>query len=492
MLEYCCCRSVWDTVSLFSRSVFSSESLTSEMSRITEESVSLYPSFDPGRIQIFHDKVLQNGDNAVVCKAQFLHLPCAAKYVHQKLTESSSWQLENFLKGCKILESCRHPNIVTFLGMHSDTSLAMPILLMELMDQSLKEFLERAERVIPLHVQLDICYDVAQGLEYLHAKNIIHGDLMATNVLIREGRAKISGVMSLQHNTMDGELSQCPGSPECLPMRSISFSDYDEAIDCFSFGVLAIHIATRQMPKPHAMALQSSESSEVERYEHSLSKVNPKHLLYPIIFKCLNDEPSKRPSAAKLCCEFSDMRESSGYRTSQKAERVATELAGLQIKHLQGVVGKQNDENEQLRSQLEDKQVEIQQQGEEFRQLQHQRDHAESKLQKVQHDKEEMKNTMKKLTCSNKDFEEKIGAASKEIEKYKSELEGMKHCRTELNDVVAEKEKMCRDLWVEREKTGSMESKITELETAKVNLKTQLEASDKACAELMQREQQAN
>jgi serine/threonine protein kinase len=134
-------------------------------------------------MQVHHDKVLMNGDSAVVCKAQFLNLPCAAKYIHPKLVESSWWQAENFKKGCKILQDCRHPNIVTFLGIYSDLMLKQPILFMELMDKSLK-FLDEM-KVVPLHLQVDICIDVAQGLEYLHAKNIIHGNLTATNVLVK-------------------------------------------------------------------------------------------------------------------------------------------------------------------------------------------------------------------------------------------------------------------------------------------------------------------
>ena len=195
-----------------------------------------FPPIDPSRIHIFHDKVLMNGDSAVVCKAQFLNLPCAAKYIHHKLVETSSWQMEMFNEVCKILQSCRHPNIVTTLGIHSDNRLKQPILLMELMDQSLKELLDHRKLDLPLYFQLDICSDVAQGLDYLHAKDIIHGNLTSANVLVKGGRAKIGGLMPLQVITPDGELSLCPGAPESMPRCSFSCADYDEAIDCFSFG----------------------------------------------------------------------------------------------------------------------------------------------------------------------------------------------------------------------------------------------------------------
>ena len=127
-----------------------------------------FPPIDPSSMQVHHDKVLMNGDSAVVCKAQFLTLPCAAKYIHPKVVESSLWQVEHFKKGCKIIKDWLHPNIVSFLssGTYSDPKLKQPILFMELMDQSLKRFLDEM-KVVRLHLQLDICNDVAHGLGLL-------------------------------------------------------------------------------------------------------------------------------------------------------------------------------------------------------------------------------------------------------------------------------------------------------------------------------------
>ena len=112
--------------------------------------------------------------HAVVCKAQFLN------FIHPKLAAgASSWQLEKFKKGCETLQQCQHPSIVAFLGILEDSYLKQPIVLMELMSQCLKELLGQKKIDFPLHLQLDICSDIAQGLEYLHAKKIIHGNMTA-------------------------------------------------------------------------------------------------------------------------------------------------------------------------------------------------------------------------------------------------------------------------------------------------------------------------
>ena len=417
------------------------------------------PHVDPSRIHIHHDKVLMNGDSTVVCKAQFLNLPCAAKYLHHKLVEISSWQMENFKKGCKILQDCRHPNIVAVLGIHSDNRLRQPILLMELMDQSLKEFLDHRKLDLPLYLQIDICSDVAQGLEYLHAQDIIHGNLTATNVLVKGGRAKICGLMTLQINTPDGELSLCPGAPESMPRRSFSCADYDEAIDCFSFGVLGIHIATRELPKPHSHV---RELTEVERYKASLQKVEEeKHPLYPLIIKCFNDKDSFRPSATKLCQDLDNMIKSSAYRNSQSAEHISTELVGLQIEYFQDRLSEKTEENKVLKCKQSEHVSTIQA--------------LRKKQTDMEASMESMRNSLSMMTLTNKDLAEKAEAATNELEESKKQRSEAAH----------EKDRMCKDLWNERSRGQIMRGKIEELKKQRDDYKDKLEESDKGFARML-------
>ena len=421
----------------------------SESSRPSEDDS--FPPIDPNRIQVFHNKVLMNGDSAVVCKAQFLNLPCAAKYIHPKLVETSSWQVEIFKKGCQILRNCRHPNIVSFLGVHSDNRLKQPILLMELMDQSLKEFLDHSRNNLPFYLQLDICSDVAQGLEYLHAREIIHGNLTATNILVKRGRAKIGGVMPLQINTPDGELSLCPGAPESMPRRSFSCADYDEAIDCFSFGVLGIHIATRELPNPHSHV---HESTEIERYENSLQKVEKHHPLHPLIIKCLNDVDHLRPSAKKLCEELATMIKSSAYRNSQStAEQMSTELVGLQVEYVRDKLHEQTEENQKL-------QREVKYQLNELQKLQAELDTANDKHLRKQKALEEARKENEDFKCK----QAELIAANKMHQKQQKELqdivdslyEKLKKTAHELSETEKEKEQ-------EKSKNKVMYAKIVEM-----------------------------
>ena len=280
------------------------------------------PSSQPSvKVQVFDDDdddILHRGSTTVVCKGKFNHLPCAAKYVHPELTAPGSWQIDQFQKGCDFLRNCHHPNIIMFLGLDQQHPRA-PVLLTELMDESLEKFLNRSQFAVPLHVQVDICADVAQGLDYIHTQGYIYGDLNASNVLLRSGRAKIGGLMALTHkSTSDRKRSFPPGSPPCMPMRAFSFSQYDEKIDSFSFGVLAMHIAIHEEPSPKCSSADFASISELERYETSLEKVAPGHPLHPHILSCLNENGKDRPSAAGLIDELSSIKKRPEYLESRQ------------------------------------------------------------------------------------------------------------------------------------------------------------------------------
>ena len=316
------------------------------------------------------------------------------------------------------------------------------------MDLNLKDFLEKSHQSpLPLHSQLDLCSDVAQGLEYLHSNNIIHSNLNATNVLVKGGRAKIGGVTSLQVNAPEAELSVGSGAAVGLPRKSFSSGIYNEDIDCFSFGVLALHVVTRKMPQPLTKILEPEDATinEVTRYKISLDKVDDNHPMRQLIVGCLNDVSFQRPSAGELCKRLSEMSKSAGYRKSQMADLLSTKLVNLQIKFTQNAIHKKEQEQRKLLEQLQKK-------DEEKRE-------AEMKM-KV--DRENMQNTITMLTLHNKDLEGKVAAASKELDDKK----------TEVNKISAD----------EAEKTATMLAKIKDLETEKAGYKERAEEADSGLA----------
>ena len=213
-------------------------------------------------IQLFKDQILGIGSYGKVCKAECDGLLCAAKIIHETLFDPTAQQLiapqrehrlpmRRFEQECEFLSTIRHPNIIQYLGMYQDPDTHLPVLLMELMDDSLTHFLESSPQPIPYHIQVNICHDITLALSFLHFNGIVHRDLSSNNVLmISNIRAKVTnfgmarmGDMNLRATHLT--FTMCPGTDVYMPPEAVKDKPvYMEKINCFSFGVIAVQIMT--------------------------------------------------------------------------------------------------------------------------------------------------------------------------------------------------------------------------------------------------------
>ena len=287
-----------------------------------------------GSVEIHYDEVLGIGAYGKVCKAKCGQLPSAAKLLHDNLFQYNDPGTRNltskFLQECQFLSTIKHPNIVQYLGTASDPQSRRPVLLMELMDESLTKFLERLTSQLPYHSQLNICHDIALALAYLHSNAIIHRDLSSNNVLlIGEGsRAKVtdfgmSKLLSL--NPRNTPLTQAPGTPAYMPPEALTTPPfYSGRLDCFSLGVLTLQIAARKFPNPGSANRYREDPNyptgrvleqfpEVFRRKEDIDQVEPSHPLLPTALDCLKDRDTERPSADELCEKMASLKREPWY-----------------------------------------------------------------------------------------------------------------------------------------------------------------------------------
>ena len=297
-------------------------------------------------LEIFRDQELGHGSYGAVYKAKCDDLPCAAKVLHPMLAHSlggvGSVPLMKFRQECAFLESIRHPNIVLYLGVSIDPENPdLPVLLMELLDESLTSMLESSLDPLPHHIQVDIGYDVSLAISYLHSNDIIHRDLSSNNVLITAKRkAKVtdfgvSRLVDLEHHSST-PLSLCPGTkaympPEALQGNPSGTCKYSEKIDIFSLGVILIQLITRLFPDPTSATEEVDTSyargqrlqkiiSEVDRRKNHINLIDPGNPLLDISIVCLRDEQSKRPNASELCRMLADLKLYQGYSESKQQD----------------------------------------------------------------------------------------------------------------------------------------------------------------------------
>ena len=289
-------------------------------------------------IQLHRSTVLGAGSYGKVCQATCDGLQCAAKIIHSTLFDLSDPGLASFVHKfngeCQLLSRVRHPNIVLYLGTYSDPETRLPVLLMELCDESLTKFLEHSHGSLPFHTQVNITHDVVLALVYLHTNEVIHRDLTSNNVLMIAGsRAKVTdfGMSRLVSvNPRMTPLTQCPGnllymSPEALKEEP----SYTKKLDVFSLGVLVVQILTRLFPQPTARFRVVDFSNdprvgktvnipvdESDRRSNHLSLIDDGHPLKAIALSCLGDKEISRPSAQELSKMLHDMKTAQLYQES--------------------------------------------------------------------------------------------------------------------------------------------------------------------------------
>ena len=308
-------------------------------------------------IELFKSESLGSGSYGGVCKAKCDGLLCAAKIMHPTLFDlrdpGTASYLRKFREECHLLSLARHPNVVQYLGTYTDPDTQLPVLLMELCDESLTSFLERSSGPLSYHIQVNISHDIALALVYLHSNGLIHRDLTGNNVLMIAGtRAKITdfGMSKLATvNPRMTALTLCPGnvlymSPEALDEAK----SYTAKLDVFSFGVIVIQILTRQFPNPtdrfQFVSVPQFEEQvrvlvpDLERRAAHLQLIPDTHSLKPLALQCLKQKESVRPSALQLSGKLSELKESSQYtdsvrlaESSDRVEQPELELPGHKI-----------------------------------------------------------------------------------------------------------------------------------------------------------------
>ena len=327
-----------------------------------------------GSVKIYDKEVLGIGSYGKVCKAKCGQLPCAAKLLHDTLFQDNDPGTRNlvtkFLQECQFLSTIKHPNIVQYLGTATDPQSQRPVLLMELMDESLTKFLERSTGPLPYHSQLNISHDVALALAYLHSNGIIHRDLSSNNVLlIGEGsRAKVTdfGMSKLMDmNPHKTPLTQVPGTPAYMPPEAlISPPHYSSKLDCFSHGVLALQIITRNFPDPGDASSYVADSRyptgralvqfpEAERRKKDIDLIDPSHPLRPIALHCLKDMDTERPSADDLCGRLASLKREPRYTYSVEQTRGHIQRLQEEIERKDGELERERDEHRGANEQLQ-------------------------------------------------------------------------------------------------------------------------------------------
>jgi len=217
-------------------------------------------------------------------------------------------RLARFEREARVLASLNHPNIAAIYGVEEDDG--KRFLVLELVEgENLAERL--AKGPLSLEEALDVCGQIADGLEGAHEKGIIHRDLKPANVKIApEGKVKIldfglakalvnelAAVDIANSPTITAQMTE-PGvilgtaaymSPEQATGRPV-----DKRADIWAFGCILFECLTGKRPFHGATVTESLAA--VLRGEpdwNSLPAGTPQNVR-AVLRRCLQKNPKER------------------------------------------------------------------------------------------------------------------------------------------------------------------------------------------------------
>jgi serine/threonine protein kinase len=292
--------------------------------------------------------------------------------------------LSDLKKEIAILSQLRHPNVVLYLG--CCTKPPNVCIVTEWCDKgSVFDLIHTKNVIMNTSRMLQIALDAAQGMTYLHSqeRRIIHRDLKADNLFCnKHGVVKVGdfglshvrdGIKSDKSHTRTLAPAQSPiargspvpsstpskmpsekgefgilGTPQWMAPEVLEGVAYNSKIDVYSFGVLLCEIVARTLPFADRYNIESYRDIVEAVLEDGAIPTIPAwcdSTFRPIIMRCLDRDPSRRPTfteIVRLLRQLGEKSESEWFETQDlprlaymlsAPERARQEQAATEIGH---------------------------------------------------------------------------------------------------------------------------------------------------------------
>ncbi len=206
-----------------------------------------------------------------------------------------------FLREAKLQGNLIHPNIVAVYDAGFVDS--RPYMAVELVTGgSLRDHLESLGK-IEIGEAIRIAADIAEGVGYSHATDVVHRDLKPENVLLtRDGEVKVAD-FGLAKSRAQGKTLQTAqgvmlGTPGYMAPEVIRGEPAGPAADCYALGVILFEMLAGRRPFG-AADISGVLRAQLEGNAPSLGEARPDvpAALEELYHRCLDLEPARRPAS---------------------------------------------------------------------------------------------------------------------------------------------------------------------------------------------------
>ncbi len=172
----------------------------------------------------------------------------ALKILHQRFGDDEEY-VERFRREARAVAQLAHPNIVTVIDRGEDAG-RQYIVFEYVEGDDLKQLIDKAGP-LPIDQVVKLGREIAAALAFAHERGIVHRDVKPQNVLLSEGRAKVTdfGIarsLDVEHGvTQTGTVL---GTSNYIAPEQASGQPIDDRSDVYSFGVVLFELLTGTVP----------------------------------------------------------------------------------------------------------------------------------------------------------------------------------------------------------------------------------------------------
>ncbi|KAJ6800026.1 serine/threonine-protein kinase HT1-like [Iris pallida] len=217
-----------------------------------------------------------------------------------------------FTQEVSVWHKLDHPNVTKFIGavvgsrdlniQTENGHVSMPsnvccVVVEYLPGGTLKSYLiKNRRRKLPFKVVIQLALDLARGLNYLHAKKIVHRDVKTENMLLDKTRTVkiadfgVARVEAQNPNDMTGET----GTLGYMAPEVLNGNPYNRKCDVYSFGICLWEIYCCDMPYPDLSFAEITYAVIRQNLRPEIPRCCPSSLA-TVMKRCWDANPVKRP-----------------------------------------------------------------------------------------------------------------------------------------------------------------------------------------------------